>query len=162
MKFTRWTIPSLLVWVGLSLSLPSNAQYRTAVGVRFNNAPSLTIKHHLTKNNALEGLLMGYGNGLTATLLYEIHQGTGEKGLRWYYGAGGHLGVWREGRRRYGPYYVGEGGFHLGVDGILGIEYTFSGAPFNISLDWKPAFQLIGNPGLYLGDVGLSLRFAIK
>jgi len=105
---------------------------------------------------------MGYGNGLTATLLYEVHQGMGEKGLRWYYGAGGHLGAWRDGRRRYGPYYVGEGGFHMGVDGILGMEYTFSGAPINLSLDWKPAFQLIGNPGLYLGDVGLSLRFAIQ
>lgn len=152
----------LILTICTLLSFSSFSQYRTAVGVRFNSAPALTIKHSLSKKNALEGLLFGYGNGLTATLLYEVHQNLGEKNLRWYYGAGGHLGVWREGRRRYGPYYIEDGGFHLGADGIIGIEYTFSGAPLNLSLDWKPAFQIIGNPGLYLGDVGLSLRFAVR
>jgi len=153
---------SLLAAIFGFISFSSFCQYTTAVGVRFNSAPALTIKHALSKKNAIEGLLFGYGNGLTGTLLYEVHQNLGEKNLRWYYGAGGHLGVWREGRRRYGPYYIEDGGFHLGADGILGIEYTFSGAPLNLSLDWKPAFQIIGNPGLYLGDVGLSLRFAVR
>ncbi|MDP8200544.1 MAG: hypothetical protein P9M11_00210, partial [Candidatus Tenebribacter burtonii] len=47
----------------------------------------------------------------------------------------------------------------VGIDGIIGIEYNFEELPFNIGLDWKPAFNLSGNTEFW-GDGGaLSLRF---
>jgi hypothetical protein len=47
----------------------------------------------------------------------------------------------------------------IGVDGILGLEYNFSEVPINISIDWKPAFNLVGY-SRFFGDGGaLSLRY---
>lgn len=67
------------------------------------------------------------------------------------YGFGGHLGFWDGGHARWADddrsYTV------LGIDGILGLEYSFVEVPICISLDWKPALNLIGHSG-FLGDGG--------
>src|SRR5450759_676759 len=61
--------------------------------------------------------------------------------LNWYYGGGAHIGFYN------GNYvYWGNNGTTytiIGIDGILGIEYTFSEIPINIGIDWKPALNLL-------------------
>ena len=47
----------------------------------------------------------------------------------------------------------------IGIDGILGMEYNIQEIPFNISLDWKPAFNLIGYTGFWGDEIALSIRF---
>jgi hypothetical protein len=46
----------------------------------------------------------------------------------------------------------------MGIDGILGIEYTFDDAPINLGLDLKPSLNLFGYTGLW-AEFGLSARY---
>jgi len=45
------------------------------------------------------------------------------------------------------------------MDGILGLEYTFSEAPINLSLDWKPEIELTPYNGFIPGEGGFSVRY---
>ncbi len=147
----------------LTLSSSVFAQYKNAVGLRFNGGYGITFKHNKSSKTALEGILSGYGHGINAALLYEIHNADKKTpGFRWYYGAGGHIGIWRDYHGRAWWYDETRSGVALGADGILGIEYTFSEIPLNLSLDWKPAINIIPRPDIFVGDVGLSIRVPFR
>ena len=148
-----------LIGILLLFSLSTSAQYKYAVGIRFDRRPGITFKNNKGTGTSLEAMLHGFGNGAKVTLLAEKHQKAFSTGhWRWYYGAGGHLAA----ASRYRKWEYAEPLTQVGVDGILGIEHTFSEVPLNISLDWKPEFNFVNYTGLYLDNVGLSLRFAIK
>ena len=47
----------------------------------------------------------------------------------------------------------------IGIDGIIGLEYSFTEIPINVSIDWKPVLNIIGYSGFW-GDGGaLSVRY---
>jgi hypothetical protein len=71
-------------------------------------------------------------------------------GLRWYYGAGAHVGFYNS------KYY--EGSSLIGIDGVLGIDYKVQGAPLNLSIDWQPSFEF-GNGSGFEGWGGIGVRF---
>ena len=48
---------------------------------------------------------------------------------------------------------------YIGVDGVLGLDYKFNGAPINISLDWQPSFEFGDNRGFVGSWGGLGIRF---
>lgn len=136
----------------------ANAQYKTAVGIRFSDGPAVTAKFNFDSNKAIEALLGGFGNGLKGTVLYEIHNTAfGTPQWRWYYGFGGHMGSTPVKRKYYDEF---DPFFHVGADGILGIEYTFKEIPVNISGDWKPEFNFVEHTGLVLPLFGFSGRLA--
>jgi hypothetical protein len=152
--------------------------YRTGIGLRLGYESGLTIKHFISGNGALEGILSRgwrYG-GLRITGLYEFQKGfANAKGLEWFAGIGAHIGFFDGGYygyRHYGEgYYDKNGNWHptgyrdryttVGIDGILGLEYIFAEVPFSVSLDIKPYFDLIGR-GDHFGDAALSIRYVIK
>jgi hypothetical protein len=141
-----------------TLSFTRAQDYNTGVGLRGGFASGLTVKHFLSYRSAFEGILDSRWRGLDITLLYEIHnQAFDVDRLRWYFGLGGHMGFWNGKHTPWGNentnYIV------LGVDGILGIEYSFSVIPINIGLDWKPAFNLVGYSGFWADGGALSVRF---
>ena len=47
----------------------------------------------------------------------------------------------------------------LGLNGVLGLDYKFKGAPINLSLDWIPTLRLTPDTDFYSGDIGLGVRF---
>ena len=107
------------------------------------------IKQH--GNNALE--LIGYfwNRGTRITGLYEIHGPiNGATGLQWYIGPGAHIGFYNSKN--------GDGAF-AGIDGVLGLDYKFKGAPINMSLDWQPSFEFGTNRGFYGNWGGLGIRY---
>ncbi|WP_165953178.1 hypothetical protein [Pedobacter changchengzhani] len=134
-----------------------NAQnYKNAIGGRFGNANGITFKTGLNKGAMLE--LVGNFRStkgidyLRLTGLYEVYNPiNGAAGLTWYYGGGGTIG----------SYKVKEldGDVYLGLNGVLGLDYKFKGAPINLSLDWIPTLQLTPDASFYSGDVGLGVRF---
>lgn len=144
----------------LSISYNSNAQdYSTGIGLRGGFASGITIKHFIGEKAALEGIVGTVYRGAFITGLYEIHSYSAfdVERLNWYYGAGGHIGFWNG--------YVGHPWFNtnrsytvIGVDGILGMEYNIEEIPINISLDIKPAFNLVGYTGLWI-DGAFSVRY---
>jgi len=128
-----------------------SSSYRTALGVKVWDGGGISFKHFVQDNNALE--LIGYfwNQGMRITGLYEIHGPiTGATGLRWYIGPGAHVGFYNTKN--------GDGTF-IGLDGVLGLDYKFKGAPINLSLDWQPSFEFGDNRGFMGSWGGLGIRY---
>ena len=140
----------------MSVTETKAQSYQSALGGRFGTANGITFKTFVTNNNALDFILNFQSsnnvNTFRFTGLYEIHnQINNAAGLKWYYGIGGTLGSYKP------KYYDGE--LYASVDGVLGLDYKFNGAPINLSLDWKPAFEVAPNSGFDSEGFGLSIRF---
>lgn len=144
----------------LGISTETKAQYTTGIGLRAGVSNGLTVKHFINQTAALEGILHTRWEGLLITGLYEVHQDIRDvKGLQWFYGGGVHLGTWNAGRGNPPWGNRNESYTIFGINGIIGLDYSFSNAPINLSLDYKPSFNL--SPGGFWGDeVALSIRFA--
>jgi hypothetical protein len=139
-------------------AMASAQEYKTGVGLRGGFSNGLTIKHFLGERNAIEGIIATRWKGVDITGLYELHNRAFEvEHLNWYYGFGAHVGFYDGSNTTWGTY--GTSYTIVGIDGILGIEYSFSEAPINIGLDWKPAINVIGDNHFW-GDGGaLSIRY---
>jgi hypothetical protein len=125
--------------------------YRTALGVKVWDGGGISFKHFLNGNKALE--LIGYfwNQGTRITGLYEIHGPiNGATGLQWYIGPGAHIGFYNTKN--------GDGAF-IGIDGVLGLDYKFNGAPINVSLDWQPSIEFGDGRGFIGSWGGLGIRY---
>jgi hypothetical protein len=128
-----------------------SSSYQTALGVKVWDGGGISLKHFVSGNNALEGIGYFWNRGIRITGLYEIHGDFSDAaGLKWYIGPGAHIGF-------YNTKY-GDGSF-IGIDGVLGLDYKFSGAPINISLDWQPSFEFGDNRGFVGSWGGLGIRY---
>jgi len=148
----------LLIIMGFISSIGLAQDYNTGIGVRAGYFNGVTIKHFVGQKAAFEGILSSRWRGLQLTGLYEIHdEAFNTKRLNWYYGFGAHLGFWDGNRTRWGE--VDRSYTVIGIDGILGMEYNFIEAPFNIGIDWKPSMNLIGYRGFWADGGALSIRY---
>lgn len=109
----------------------------------------------MNEGKAMEFILgVSNANLINVTALYEWHKPLqiGEvEGLTWFYGAGLHVG------------FLITPIFNIGIDGIIGVEYDFEPMlefPMSISLDYKPAINLLGGTFISdLGDAALTVHF---
>lgn len=149
----------ILVITVFCLSGISKAQdYNTAIGLRAGLFNGFTIKHFVSSDAAIEGLLSTRWGGFSLTGLYEIHANAfNTTGLNWYYGAGAHIGFWNGDKANWGN--DDENYTVIGLDGIIGMEYNIKEIPLNVSLDWKPALNLFGHTGLWGDNIALSVRY---
>jgi len=132
-----------VVIIALITVASSGQDYKTSLGLRAGLPYGLTVKHFLSKKNALEGILASSYGGFVVTGLYEYERWLGNyPGLNWFIGVGAHAGFWDAGRNPNVPETY-EGSI-IGIDAILGLEYTFDELPINLSLDLLPTFSLIG------------------
>lgn len=132
--------------------------YKTSLGLRAGLPYGLTVKHFLNKYNALEGILASRWQGFIITGLYENEHQTGiYPGFNWFWGFGGHVGFW--GADENPNLKNSYSGSVIGLDGILGIEYTFDEIPLNLSLDIMPSVNLIGVTGMGGIHSALSIRY---
>lgn len=142
----------------------SNAQdYKTAVGLKFGGYENgISAKYFTTSDVALEGLLGFRSHGVVITGLYEIHQEAfGVKELKFYYGAGAHIGAIGSGlyRRFNGDdEYYNSSHILLGVDGVLGLEYVIPQSPIAVSLDLNPRAELATGPFFDIAP-GLGIKY---
>ena len=141
------------------ISISSAQDYKTGIGLRAGYPAGLTVKHFISNKAALEGILATQWRGFVVTGLFEAHKRLADvDNLNWFYGFGAHIGFWNG---NYHSYWMEPGASYtvVGIDGILGLEYSFKDIPINLSLDWKPAFNLTGYTGFW-GDGGaLSIRY---
>jgi hypothetical protein len=129
----------------------NSSSYRTALGVKVWDGGGISLKHFFTGNNAGELIAYFWGHGARFTGLYEIHGDfNGAPGLKWYIGPGAHIGF----------YDTNHGdGAYAGIDGVLGLDYKFKGAPINMSIDWQPSFEFGDGRGFYGNWGGLGIRY---
>ena len=121
------------------------AEYTTAVGLRLGSPISASGKYFFAENLAAEANIgfRGYSTYSWVTLSAAIQKYApleieGIEGLQWYFGGGIGLYFWNFD-------FVSE--FNtttFGVQGYLGLDYTFQGTPISITADWIPT--------IFLGD----------
>lgn len=131
--------------------------YKTSLGLKYYPG-SMSFKHFIKKNTAIEALWRISADGVRFTGLYELHKKMEVvEGVKWYMGGGGHFGIWSDSWKS--KYPASEGGFAFGIDGVIGLDYKIEGVPVNLSLDWQPSINLIGYT-YFEGDlVGLAIRY---
>lgn len=137
----------------------ANAQstYKNAIGGRFGEANGITFKTFLSNQAALDVILNFQSRKnysyFRLTGLYEVHKPIqNAAGLRYYYGAGGSLGSVKY-------KYVDESNLYASIDGVLGLDYKFDDLPINVSVDWKPAIEIVPDTEFDARGLGLSVRF---
>jgi len=148
----------LIVFASFLGSMVYSQDYRTSLGLRGGLPYGLTVKHFLSKTNALEGILASSWGGFVVTGLYENEHWTGKyPGLNWFWGFGAHAGFWDTGMNpNVDETYSGS---IIGADAIIGLEYTFDEIPLNVSLDLLPTFNLIGYTGWGGINGAISIRY---
>ena len=144
---------ALMILLGFSAK---SQDYKTAIGMRGGLSQGLTVKQFMGSNVAVEGIFAIFNRSMYITGLYEIHKASafGVDRLNWYYGGGAHAGTY---------HYVNDNNpdiFSIGIDGILGIEYNLTEIPISISIDLKPAYNLVGWRGNTSGGA-LSIRYML-
>ncbi len=161
---------SFILVAFLLISKQSNAQssessdsYKTAVGLKFGGYENgVSIKYFTTNDIALEGILGFRDHGVVISGLYEINQEAfGVHELKFYYGAGAHIGAESAGvyqtfngvNQTYNSSHI-----LLGVDGVVGLEYLIPRSPVAISLDLNPRAELATGPFFDLAP-GLGLKY---
>jgi hypothetical protein len=146
-----------LFFTGVIVMKSVAQDYDTGIGLRGGLASGLSVKHFISTKSALEGLLTTRWRGFDITGLYEVHGEAFETdNLKWFYGFGAHIGFYNGDYVEWGA--PGSTYNVIGIDGIIGLEYTFTELPLNIGVDLKPALNLIGYSGLW-ADFGLSIRY---
>ena len=105
---------SLCFIVTICFSLQAQDNYQESIGIRGGALSAITYKRMISLAGAIEGIA-GYnftnGRIFSVTGLYEHHFFI-NYGLNWFAGGGLMLGANKD-------------DFRLGIDAILGIEYTF-------------------------------------
>ena len=152
-KLALVAISILVMYAAGAQSMGSS--YRTALGVKVWDGAGISLKHFTSGNNAVEAIGYFYNRGFRLTGLYEIHGDiAGAQGLKWYIGPGAHIGFYNGNRRDDDDNDVA-----IGIDGVLGLDYKFRGAPINMSLDWQPAFEFGDGRGFSGSWGGLGIRY---
>ncbi|MFN5422753.1 MAG: hypothetical protein ACK5AO_05760 [bacterium] len=140
----------LMLIVTSSMAQDNSSSYSTAVGVKIYPG-AISVKRSIDGQKYVEGLAAFWNKGFRATALLEFHNDfNNAPGLRWYYGAGAHLGFYNT--KNY------NGSTLFGIDGVLGLDYKIKGAPLNLSLDWQPSFEFGDGTG-FEGWGGLGVRY---
>lgn len=156
MKKLIFTLIAGFALLTMNVSNANAQDYKNAIGGRFGTANGISFKTGLSKGAMLELIGNFRSNNsfdyFNLTGLYEVYKPiNGAQGLNFYYGGGATIGSVKA--KGY------DGDVYISANGVLGLDYKFNGVPFNLSLDWVPAFQLTPNTGFYGGDVGLGVRF---
>lgn len=130
--------------------------YHQAIGIKFPAGFSVTYKKFITETNNLEGQVTIWNKGFRVSGLYEFnfYSFNDVKELSWFVGPGAHIGFWKD---TYQKDYNSKVDF--GIDGVIGLDYKFTGVPLNVSLDWQPSVTLVGNSGFTPSFGGIGVRY---
>ena len=150
----------LLLLFLLITNISFSQNYTTAIGFKlgYPGFGALNAKHFIGDQKALEASIggfsrTGYGSGFFLMLDYEINNEL-DPGFSWYYG-GGALSAFTSSKENDDSYT------HMGINGILGIEYSFEEVPIICSLDSGPFVFFIPRVSFAWGG-GLAIRYAIR
>jgi hypothetical protein len=161
-------VSSVVIFMIIGISL-SAQEYKNSVGIRAGiplgfttmGHSGATIKHFFNKTNAIEGIVSSYGIGtsIAVTGLFQDEHWTGiYPGINWYWGIGAHMGYMDAKAATFLPSSF-KGGGVMGLDVVLGVEYTFDEIPLNISVDIMPNLNLVGYVGPNFFVSGISARY---
>lgn len=148
------------------LAFPAFSQpYTAGIGARAGLYLGLTAKVNLDDHSALELIGETRRKGVLATVLYEYHFTFDrvDDGLRLYLGGGGHASYLSSSYiNTVAGGFTRQEGFGVGLDAIVGLEYTFPSIPINLSVDYKPAFFFWDRLRVSKDNIALSVRYVFQ
>ena len=133
--------------------------YKMAIGLKGSYPANggLNAKFNLKNSNAVEASIGGGKNSIYINGLLERNNFL-DDGFNWYYGGGATIGAYTLTNSITNERYTQGLGL---LNGVLGIEYTFSKLPLNLALDTGPSIEVYPDFGFSWGG-GLAVRYAIK
>ena len=147
----------------LAFGFAANAQ-SNAIGARIGADDGFGAEISYQRNlgsNRLEldlGLSMrnkNDGADYTSFALTGVYQwrGTISGGFGWFAGPGAQF--------RYFSWEYANNNDKMGLSvvGQVGVEYVFPGLPLQVSLDWRPRFDILPETQFTAAGVGLGIRF---
>ena len=155
------TLCFVLLISGFCFATTVSAQdYKTALGVRLSSSSamvnnSISLKHFLNEKTAVEALF-SFGDPLALGALVEMHKPLGTSGIQWFYGGGGYIAF----VKTYNTTKLkDETDVNFGAQGVIGMDYKFANIPLNLSLDWKPELNIVGDINFEPAAIGFTARF---
>ena len=163
----------LLIIIALWLNHAGAQENLKQAGFRFGNTTGFTGRIITEDNSAFEGILGFRNGGIQLYGLFEARKPlylNRVENMFLYFGGGAHFGYvrWNEYDQYYDPYhnyyddnYNWHYGAAFGIDGMLGMEYSFDSAPISLAVDFKPFFEVYG-PFLMkvnFWDFGFHIRY---
>lgn len=165
MKILKITVVTLLL-----CAMSTNAQ--KAIGLRFGggNVNGAEISFQMPYGGETNRLQLDLGAGFDSdgNNSYSVISVTGTyqwmwditevDGLAWYAGPGASIGLWAlDFDQMINDLGIeDESGLNIAIGGIVGIEYTFTDVPFQVSIDTRPMWNLSGADD-YDSNLGASL-----
>jgi hypothetical protein len=148
----------LIAVLFITCTFAANAQtgngYKNALGIRGAYGAEISYQRYISPANRLEGTLGINRYGFSAEALYQwmFELPSNSPGIwQWYAGAGAGLGSWSNSHFK--------SGFSLGVQGQIGIEYTFAKAPLVMSIDYRPGVYIIPEAVVDWTGLALGIRY---
>jgi hypothetical protein len=148
----------IISFLVLTISSVVAQTYITTFGVRLGNntdfrMAGLSFQQLVLNKVTIEGIIQSdFQKNTTLHLLAESHQNIISKRLNFYVGAG-VSGGYEEFSQKTLPVQQNK---TFGADLIAGLEVTL--LHWNISVDYKPNFNITGRESWYQGQVGISVR----
>ena len=158
-------INCLLITVLSTFSLVQAQTYTTTAGLRLGNGgPSrqagLTIQQRLAKKITVEGILQtDFRHNTTFHVIGQKHVPILTRRLNFYMGGGLSFGSEQSEIVVNNQVETTTGNATVGVDMVAGVELTLSG--LNVSLDYKPNFNVAGRDPWMNSQVGFSVRTVV-
>lgn len=141
-----------------------NAQaqnYKSAVGLRLGTPLSASYKLFINESSAIEGYasfrsFSGY-SWFSVNGAYQIHKPIAQvDGLNYYFGGGAGVYFWSF------DFGGNNATTTLGIQGYLGLDYTFEDLPINLTVDWVPTFFVNGfTSGFGAGFGSVGIRYTL-
>ncbi len=130
--------------------------YTKAIGVKMYPG-AISYKQFRPNNKAIEAIGYLTLDGFSLSVLKEFYTPIEDVDqLTWYYGYGGHMGIWSEEWKKTN---AGTSNIAVGFDGIIGLDYKVKNAPINLSIDWQPSFSIIQSYFKNQGGIGIRYTF---
>jgi hypothetical protein len=154
------TVLICITLAGAATGQSLTGSYKTGIGIRTGETSGLTVKLNSRKGPSVEIITGIWSDWLSFTGVFEKNvPAFNIDGMRWYYGAGGHV-AFQTDKFNTGRYYDRGDDFALGIDGIVGLEFKIPPIPFAISIDIKPFIEIYNNGDMFFDfDPGLGVKF---
>lgn len=150
----------LVLSVAAAMHTAQAQDYKTALGVRLSSSNakqnnSVSFKQFISDKAAIEALFT-FGDPLALGALLEFHKPLSASGMTWFYGGGGYISFDKKLNNNTGKETTEP---NFGAQGVIGLDYKFSGIPLNLSLDWKPELNLVSDINFEPAAIGFTARF---
>ena len=158
----------LLIFVIVLASNVVHAQsYATTLGLRFGNdqikrTMGISFQQRLAKRVSIEGIFQSdFNYNHTLHSLFKYHQPLVTKRLNFFSGGGFSAGLEQSSFNDPVTKQIITTYDNMTISGdlVVGLELTM--LRYNISVDYKPNFNIMGRNAWYLGQVGVSGRIVL-